>query len=151
MTRVFPALLNRPESVSGPLAEEGEGSCFFHPKKRAQSVCSRCGRFVCALCEVPAKDGVLCPTCLAGKNAAGEDDIARQGTLYDSLALALAGIPLLFVFPVVVTAPAAMVMSIRYWKRPLSPVRRSRWRFVLAMALSAAEMAVVASLIIRWI
>jgi hypothetical protein len=51
-----------------------QGSCYYHPELPAMSVCSRCGRSICAGCTKPY--GVLnfCPECfhgLYGKIGAG--------------------------------------------------------------------------------
>lgn len=43
-----------------------QGSCYYHPELPAMSVCSRCGRSICAGCTKPY--GVLnfCPECFHG-------------------------------------------------------------------------------------
>src|SRR3954447_23540425 len=53
---LFPAFYAPPAAVStasGERAGEGEAVCFFHPEKRAECACDRCGRFICALCDLP--------------------------------------------------------------------------------------------------
>src|SRR5215207_8892602 len=64
---VFPSFHSPPEEIStssGAKAAEGEAVCFFHPEKRAECTCERCGRFICALCDFPLAGKHLCPKCL---------------------------------------------------------------------------------------
>src|SRR5262245_9590695 len=63
---VFPALF-RPVArgeIGERLVSEGEASCYYHPQKKAVLPCSRCGRFLCALCDVDLNGEHLCPSCL---------------------------------------------------------------------------------------
>src|SRR5436190_111361 len=63
---LFPAFQVPPKEVStasGAVAEEGEAVCFFHPEKRAEATCARCGRFICTLCDMPVGDRHICPKC----------------------------------------------------------------------------------------
>src|SRR5262245_7047228 len=65
---IFPACQNPPAAVSTASGErglEGEAVCFFHPEKRAAIACQACGRFLCALCDMPLGARHVCPTCLA--------------------------------------------------------------------------------------
>lgn len=142
MVRVFPAAL---ASDGGPVrteaAGEGEATCYDHPAKRAVGACSQCGRFVCQLCSVAVKGETWCPSCVAsGARKTKIPDLDASRTLYDSMALMLATLPVpLFWFLTPLTAPAAVFLALRYWKRPLGLMRRTRWRFVLAMAIGAIE------------
>ena len=68
----------------------------------------------------------------------------NRRTLYDSIALSLAVLPLViffFWFFTFVTAPMALFMSIRYWNAPRSIVHRTRIRYVMAMIFATAEIA----------
>src|SRR5215204_468204 len=70
---LFPAFLSPPPGVStetGAKAGEGEAVCFFHPEKRAECTCEKCGRFVCALCDMPLGGRHLCPKCLDSSKVA---------------------------------------------------------------------------------
>ena len=137
---LFPALF-RPAIKIDPqslLTAEGEASCFEHASKRAVAVCHKCGRFLCALCEVEVAGKIWCPNCLVPANTGGGpiQELEKSRTLYDSVALALATLPLLiFFYPIFVTAPVAVYLSIRYWKKPSSLIPRGKWRFVLALLL----------------
>ncbi|HTT64760.1 MAG TPA: hypothetical protein VMG35_23070 [Bryobacteraceae bacterium] len=141
LVRVFPALFYAPSGpAAAEAAEEGEATCFDHPAKRAVAACSRCGRFVCQLCEVEFKGAVWCPSCFtAGETQAKTPGFGNSRTLYDSTALIVAAAPLL-VWPfTAISAPIALFLAVRYWNRPLSLVRRWRWRSALAAAVALCE------------
>jgi hypothetical protein len=135
---VFPALFReaaaavRPETVM-----DGEATCFDHPAKRAVAACNQCGKFVCPLCAVEFAEQVWCPGCVAG--GSGQARVAQPDAsrvLYDSIAFTGLLITFFVFWPVtILTAPAAVVLAIVKWKQPLSLVRHSRWRFVLAILL----------------
>jgi hypothetical protein len=145
IVRVFPALFYAPSGpVSTVAAAEGEAACFDHPGKRAVAACSRCGRFVCQLCAVEFKDAVWCPSCFtAGESKAKAKSegagFENSRTLYDSTALIVAVAPLLLWPFTAISGPIAVFMAFRYWNRPLSLVRRWRWRTVLAAAIGLCE------------
>ena len=139
--RVFPALFYAPSGpVATEAAAEGEATCFDHPGKRAVAACSRCGRFVCQLCSVEFKGAVWCPSCFtAGEFTAKAAERDNSRTLYDSTALIVALAPLP-VWPfTAISAPVALFIALRYWNRPLSLVRRWRWRAALAAVIALCE------------
>ncbi len=153
LARVFPAF-RRPPAVA-PTAEsvgsEEDASCFYHARKKAVVPCSRCGRFLCALCDLELDGRHLCPSCVeAGRVAGGRAALAdglplRPRTLHDKIALTLATVPLfpLFWLFTLLTAPVALFLSIRYWHEPArSPVPRGRWRLVLAGVLALGQLGV---------
>jgi hypothetical protein len=145
IVRVFPALFY---AAGGPVpaeaAAEGEAACFDHPGKRAVAACSRCGRFVCQLCSVEFKGAVWCPSCFTADEVKAPAASPGAGfenarTLYDSTALIVAVAPLLLWPFTAISAPIALFIALRYWKRPLSLVRRWRWRSALAAAIALCE------------
>ena len=141
---VFPAMFRR--IASGQQAEtvmvEGESSCFFHPEKKAVVPCHGCGRFLCALCDCELKGEHYCPNCLeAGKSKGKIKSLENQRTLYDSIAIALALAPLLIFYFTIITAPMTLYVAIRYWKAPMSILRRSKFRFVIAIILALLQIA----------
>jgi hypothetical protein len=141
IVRVFPALFY---AAGGPVATEtaaeGEATCFDHPAKRAVAACSRCGRFVCQLCAVDFKDAVWCPSCFtAGEYKGRTVEFENSRMLYDSTALTVALAPLPMWPVTVISAPIALYVALRYWNRPLSLVRRWRWRSALAAVIALAE------------
>jgi hypothetical protein len=147
----FPALYRRAEKLelSQLSLAEGEACCYEHSSKKAVALCSNCGRFLCALCEVQLGGEVLCPDCLHRVNAKSpRASLETQRTLYDSIALALATWPLLIFYFTVITAPLSLGMAIYAWKRPTSIVRHNRWRLFTALILSSLEIAALVGVVI---
>lgn len=150
--RVFPALFTAASAPALPeSALDGEAACFDHPSKRAVAACHQCGRFVCLLCSVEFGGQVWCPNCVAaGKGQSKAIYLEPSRTLYDSIALAVPLVSLI-VWPVtLITGPGAVVFSAMTWRRPLSLVRRSRWRFVVACLIGLAQTAGWLWLIVFW-
>ena len=129
-------------AASEAVVADGDASCFDHPSKRAVLPCDACGRFLCALCDVEFRGRHLCPTCLESQKRKGELSVLEtERTLYDRIALSLAVYPLLIFYLTILTAPAAIFISLRYWKAPGSIVRGKKPRFVAAIVLSLAQIA----------
>jgi len=85
---------------------------------------------------------VWCPACFtAGEYAAKTGEPENCRTLYDSTALMVAVVPLLLWPFTAISAPIALFVALRYWNRPLSLVRRWRWRSVLAALVALCEIA----------
>jgi hypothetical protein len=83
---------------------------------------------------------VWCPTCVAaGKGQSQAVYLEPTRTLYDSIALAVPLVSLIFWPVTILTGPGALVFSAMTWKRPLSLVRRTRWRFVVASLIGLAQ------------
>jgi hypothetical protein len=140
--RVFPSVQAKnegaqPEAILG--AEEA--GCYYHPRNRASVPCDGCGRFLCALCDLPLDGQHLCPHCVETgvrtKKLAAAD---THRVHYDSMALALATWPMLLFYFSLFTAPIALYYVIRYWKQPQSLLPRTRIRFVLAALLALAQL-----------
>jgi hypothetical protein len=141
---VFPAVLRPPGpgTVGERVVIEGEASCFYHPAKRAVVPCESCGRFLCAVCDVEMNGQHLCSACIeSGKNKGRIQKLENRRTLYDSLALAVALFPMIFVYPTIVTAPIVLYIAIRHWNAPSSVVPRSRWRMVVAVIIALLQIA----------
>ncbi len=126
--------------------EEGEtlmgdqASCFYHPQKKAVIPCDHCGRFLCALCDVELGGKHLCPGCLeSGKKKGRILNLDRHRVLYDGVALRIAVFPMITIWLTIVTAPMALYLAVRHWKSPTSLVRRTKTRFILAMALAGLQ------------
>jgi hypothetical protein len=135
---LFPAVFKKPDSgkPGETILVEGEASCFYHPQKRASIPCASCGRFLCSLCDVELNNQHICPVCLQSGQKKGKlTDLEQRRTLYDSLALHISFLPFL------ITAPAAIIMAIYAWKKPLSLVRRTRIRIYTALFLGVAQIA----------
>jgi hypothetical protein len=139
---VFTALFQKhePGQPGENIAFEDESSCFFHPRKRAVIPCAECGRFLCALCDIEFNGRHLCPQCIeVGGKKHRMKSLETQRVLYDEIALALAIIPAIFIWPTIITAPMSLFIAIRHWKSPLSIISRTRIRFIIAMALSGLQ------------
>src|SRR3569832_2795901 len=92
----FPASFAAPAKIHAHDLRRGENeaSCFHHEAKKAVHVCSRCGKFLCALCSAEFGNDALCPECLvSGEQKRSDVRLERARTLYDSLALTLAVAP----------------------------------------------------------
>ena len=151
--RVFPALFAPPGAPALPeVALEGEAACFDHPARRAVAACQQCGRFVCLLCSVEFAGQVWCPSCVAAGIGQSKVIVLEPSRiLYDSIALTVPLASLVAMWPfTVITAPATLVFSVMKWNRPLSLVRKSRWRFVVAMLVSLAMTAAWVWLLVYW-
>ena len=141
----FPALF-RPRATGrdGELVmTEGESTCFYHPGKKAVLPCQACGRFLCALCDCELHGEHFCPSCLeVGKTKGKIKNLENRRTLYDSIALSLAILPVVVLFGIYftcVTAPMALYVAIRYWNAPRSIVHRTRIRYVFAIIFASLE------------
>lgn len=140
----FPALFRK--AAAGPSAEavmvEGESSCFYHPEKKAVLPCDGCGRFLCALCDCLLHGQHFCPACLeAGATKGKIKSLENQRSLYDSIALTLAIWPLIIPYFTIITAPMTVFVAIRYWNAPGSIVRRTKFRFAIAVIIALVEIA----------
>lgn len=117
-----------------------QATCFFHPDKSFQACCHRCGRFVCALCDLQLGAEHVCPACFergrAGSGTeAGKAEWRHRDVLDDSIAVTVGWGWILF-WPVFVAAlPAVIFLHVKYRKAPRSYlIPRSGWRFWAAYA-----------------
>jgi hypothetical protein len=74
-----------------------------------------------------------------GKKKRKMKSLETQRVLYDDIALALAIIPVIFIWPTIITAPMSIFIALRHWKTPLSIVPRTKIRFIIAMFLSGLQ------------
>ncbi len=131
--RLFPAFTTPPDAVStssGERALDGEAVCFFHPEKRAATTCERCGRFLCALCDVPFGGKHLCPSCL---DTSKLPDLINRRVVWGALAANVGLWPLVLLplcFPMwflgFITGPTAIVLGLWKWSAPGSVVHGRR-------------------------
>jgi hypothetical protein len=141
---VFNAFHNPPVygAVGDAVQQQGQAECFYHPGKQAVVHCSACGRLLCSLCEVQLAGLTLCLRCIeTGRKKQKISNLEHQRMLYPNIALALAVIPALFVFPTLITGPAAIFVALRYWKAPTSAVKRMRWRSLVAILFGSGQVA----------
>jgi hypothetical protein len=139
---IFPALF-RPHAQIAEAERvliEGESTCFYHADRKAMLPCHGCGRFLCALCDCEMGGEHFCPSCLeAGVTKGKIKSLENRRTRHDSIALILALAPMLFFYITLVTAPATLYVVIRHWNTPLSIVRRTKVRFVIAAAIALLQ------------
>ena len=143
---VFPAFFRElTPGISGEKTLfDDESSCFYHPSKKAVVPCDICGRFLCALCDVEMHGQHMCPSCIdAGKTKGKMAQLEVERMRWDAVALFLAGLGLLIWYFAPFTAPATLFIVIRHWRTTLSPVRPSRWRFVLAFFIAVSHLALL--------
>ncbi|GAA1314175.1 rhomboid family intramembrane serine protease [Leucobacter albus] len=63
----------------GERAEYGESDvCYRHPGRQSFTLCQRCGRTICAECQIQSPVGVLCRDCVK-QTSAGPKGAARVG------------------------------------------------------------------------
>jgi len=139
---LFNALFQSPATPAAgeTVTAEGQAECFYHPGKKAVVACAGCGRLLCALCDVEFDGRHLCLSCLqAGRDKKKIATLENQRPLYDNMALALAFYPMLFLFPTLVTAPAAVFVALRYWGRATSLIPRTHVRSYLALLLAGLQ------------
>ena len=144
LVEIFPAFHRSP--AAGPAAEtileEGVSSCFYHEQKKAVVHCDGCGRFLCALCDLEFDGQHFCPGCLqTGKTTGTMPRLERRRTLYDSAALTLVFVPVLFLPVTIVTAPVAIYLAVLSWFRPGSVVQTTRTRSIVAIVFALAQIA----------
>ena len=141
---VFPAVYR--SLPMGPSAEtlqmSNEAGCFYHPGKKAVTPCSACGRFVCALCDVVLSGRHLCPACFEkGKSKRKIESLENHRTCYDTIALMVATVPILFYFVTLFTAPLAIYLIVRHWNTPSGIIPRTKIRFILAFFMAGLQIA----------
>lgn len=137
----FPALLRERLPVQPAVfGSEGDATCFYHPRKKAVTPCDHCGRFLCALCEIEFRGERWCPACLeSSRRKQNHLHLETRRTHYDSIALALATLPALLLWPSLIGAPMAIYIALRHWRAPAGIVPRTRIRYPLALGLAGVQ------------
>jgi hypothetical protein len=128
------------QNTNAAAALTDQATCFFHPDKAFQACCQRCGRFVCALCDLQLGAEHVCPTCFERGRAVsgtepGKAEWRHRDVLFDSVAVTIGWGWILF-WPVYVAAlPAVIFLHVKYRKAPRSYlIPRYGWRFWAAYA-----------------
>jgi hypothetical protein len=141
---VFPAFFPKDASpaLNTALLEEGEASCFYHPKKRAVVPCDQCGRFLCSLCQVEFLGQNWCPGCIEIRRQKGQlAALDARRPLYDNMVLALAVLPSPLMWPTIITAPMSLYLTAKFWRAPSSILPRTKIRFWIAALLAFLQIA----------
>ena len=137
LTRPLPA-----GATAAAVQMDKEAGCFYHPRKKAVVPCSACGRFLCALCDVSLNGQHLCPACLEKAKVNGKiKNLENHRTCYDTIALLLATVSLIFYWFTILTAPLVIYLTVRHWNSPSSIIPRTKIRFVLAFILAGIQIA----------
>ena len=126
------------QNTNAAVALSDQATCFFHPDKAFQSCCQRCGRFVCALCDLQLGAEHVCPSCFErgrGTSSAvtGKAEWRNRDVLYDSIALTVGWGWILFWPTIVAALPTVIVLHVKFRKAPRSSlIPRYGWRFWMA-------------------
>ncbi len=147
---VFPAFRNQEPTGAGnaAIAAEGDAVCFFHPQNRAALSCERCGRFICAVCDLEVGARHICPTCLSsGLDGEKLPEVVPWRFLWSDAALLAGLIPILIgiaVYPVFIfSGPVAIFLALFGWRKPGSLTRgRRRWAAVVGIVLGVLQIAI---------
>jgi len=138
--RLFPAYQRTVAPTRTEATLQGESSCFFHPHKRAVVPCDECGRFLCALCRVEFGARNICPGCIdSGMKKGNLAAVETTRRRFDSIALAVAALPSLLIWPTLFTGPVAIYLSVQHWNDPPGILPRGRWRLVVAFVIGIAQ------------
>jgi len=142
LVEVYPALA-RPlaDPAAAPQASlDGDSTCFNHTLYRASVPCGACGRFLCNLCDLVIGGRHLCPDCVHRSMQENAPGMTTERMLWDRLAMSLAVLPIITIYFTLLTAPAAIWISLRHWKSPGSLVAPGRWRFVAASLFAVMQL-----------
>ena len=81
--------------VGGTIA--GDNACANHARNAAVTSCTRCGLFICALCEMNVGGGALCPSCFDRVRSEGAlPTVAKKVRDYAAMSRVSAVVGLLF-------------------------------------------------------
>jgi hypothetical protein len=152
--RVWPIVRQNNNAAT---ALSDQATCFFHPDKAFQSCCQRCGRFVCALCDLQLGVEHVCPACFErGRNdsdaQADKAEWRYRDVLYDSIAVTLGWGWILFWPTIAAAIPAVIYLHLKYRKAPrLYLIPRSGWRFWSAyVGILWLPLLIGGSFLMRW-
>jgi len=133
--RVWPVVR---ANTNAAVALSDQATCFFHPDKAFQACCQRCGRFVCALCDLQLGAEHVCPACFERGRGNSTADASKaewrhRDVLYDSIALTVGWGWILFWPTIVAALPTVIVLHVKFRKAPRSSlIPRYGWRFWMA-------------------
>jgi len=145
------------QNTNAVTALSDQATCFFHPDKAFQACCQRCGRFVCALCDLQLGAEHVCPTCFERGRGdsgaeAGKAEWRYRDVLYDSIAVTVGWGWIIFWPTIVAAIPAVVFLHVKYRKAPRSYlIPRSGWRFWSAyVGLAWLPLLLASSIFVRW-
>lgn len=111
-----------------------DASCFFHAGRKAAAACDRCGRFLCAVCDLELEGRHWCAACLEAGRAAGTiAPLEHQRLRWDLAVWYLLAGSLVLCWPaLLITAPVALGLA--GWKLRAPPSRVARSGLGLKLA-----------------
>ena len=139
---LFPAYIKTQEIAEAEVAmEDGQATCFFHPHLPATAICEVSGRMICNLCTTEFEGKTVSFEALKSLvSVQGKDAKSNVVTKWDSIALALAVLPMIFWIFTIFTAPIALgICIVKYRKGPTGIIPRPRWRYWVAGLVSLAQ------------
>jgi len=143
---VFNAFLRSGEEgeTAETVLEQGQAECYQHPGKLAVAPCSVCGRLLCPVCRVEMDGRDLCMSCLqSGRDKRKISTLQNKCILYDSIAINLSTWPAMMVFPMPLTAPAAIYFCIRHWRTPSHILPKKQLKNILAFLMASGQIALM--------
>lgn len=129
-----------PLPVAAPIP--GDAVCFYDPARKATGLCDQCGVLVSDDWSAHWGNRKICLRCLEKLRESGRDSRFESSRLmWDNICLLLSLAVLNPFVPYVaaITAPLALILGLRAWKRPRSLVHRSRFRLVVALVFSLLQ------------
>ena len=132
----------------------GEAACFDHPGKRAWPPAGSAGVSCASSARLgSARKPGAHPALAAGSGRARIASQVDRADAFRQHPLTIPFAALLFWPLTALTAPCTVTLAAMTWKKPLSPVRRWRWRFLAGIGVSLVELGlwvwVIAYLVMR--
>jgi hypothetical protein len=91
----------------------------------------------------------MCPICLNNHLLSGRTpEFVERRTLYDSIALTAAIVPILTIYFSIFTAPAVVGFIIWSWNKPGAITPRTKWRFMLALLIALGNILLIGAIFI---
>ena len=128
---------------SGSSGAFGPSDVLFPPRQIVPGLLPRCGRFVCALCDLQLGKEHVCPACFergrgGSVTEAGKGEWRHRDVLFDSIAMTIGWVWILVRPAFVAALPTVIFLHVKYRKAPGSYlIPRSGWRFWAAYGLLA--------------
>jgi len=128
-------------TVAAALTPEGANACANHERNAAVTNCSRCGLFICALCNMDIGTGPYCPSCFDRlRNEESLQPAATRYRDYPSMARVamIAGLFFSFMFLGIPFAAASLYYARKGFKQLRAEGRSVGW-LVVTMVFAGLE------------
>lgn len=135
-----PPKLHVAEAVGTTLGETN--ACANHARNAATTNCTRCGLFICALCDMNVGTGSYCPACFERVRSEGSLPTAKKTRDYNAMARVSAILGLFFTFAFI--GPLFGILSLYYQAKGRKQLREfgdDPWRagVIIVMLLAILE------------